>query len=383
LLVEEFIEIKIGNNVKHYESLEYQIPKYKDGRNRMSVKRGTKIIVKIKDIPRNTDIHIPVKCDYCGEDYNPKIVDYYNGHKTIDKDSCNDCKHIKIQEVLMFKYGTTSLKTRSEIEGFKIGRNKKDGEEVYNNFIIRGYIPQFAPDDYKGCEEKLPYICPKHKEKGILYISYASFLNNNSGCIHCAYEINNEAKRYSVDYVDESFTNKNYTLHSKNYTNVDNELEYTCNYHPEEGIQKTTFWHVLTSTNNCKICRYNMQSGELHYNWQGGISSERDLLKHKAENETWRKTVYAKDNYTCQVCGKTHCTLNAHHIFNWSSYPDLRYEINNGITLCEECHAISKLGSFHNVYGTHNNTKEQLDEYIQRYKSCEFDEIRKRNIVNK
>lgn len=42
----------------------------------------------------------------------------------------------------------------------------------------------------------------------------------------------------------------------------------------------------------------------------------------------------------------------------------MRYDVNNGITLCIDCHDSSKDGSFHNLYGTHNNTIEQLREYI-------------------
>jgi len=55
-------------------------------------------------------------------------------------------------------------------------------------------------------------------------------------------------------------------------------------------------------------------------------------------------------------------------------------ELGNGITLCDSCHNFNKYGSFHHVYGTHNNTKEQLDEYIQRFKSGEFEELRNKNI---
>lgn len=52
----------------------------------------------------------------------------------------------------------------------------------------------------------------------------------------------------------------------------------------------------------------------------------------------WRKAVYERDDYTCQICGKRGGTLNAHHIKHFAKNKDLRTDINNGITLCEDCH---------------------------------------------
>ena len=54
--------------------------------------------------------------------------------------------------------------------------------------------------------------------------------------------------------------------------------------------------------------------------------------------EDWRKTVYERDLHTCQQCQKQNCKLNAHHIKDGINYPELRYIVENGITLCEKCH---------------------------------------------
>jgi len=53
----------------------------------------------------------------------------------------------------------------------------------------------------------------------------------------------------------------------------------------------------------------------------------------------WRLKVYKRDRFTCQMprC-KSKKRLQAHHIQKWSSAAILRYDINNGITLCRECH---------------------------------------------
>lgn len=52
----------------------------------------------------------------------------------------------------------------------------------------------------------------------------------------------------------------------------------------------------------------------------------------------WRKAVFKRDNFTCRKCGKQGGTLNAHHIKPYAKYESLRTDINNGITLCVECH---------------------------------------------
>lgn len=56
------------------------------------------------------------------------------------------------------------------------------------------------------------------------------------------------------------------------------------------------------------------------------------------EYKEWRRAVFTRDDWTCQLCGKRGGRLQAHHIKKWSEFPELRYEVSNGTTLCESCH---------------------------------------------
>lgn len=85
------------------------------------------------------------------------------------------------------------------------------------------------------------------------------------------------------------------------------------------------------------------KKGEKSYLWKGGISKTY-LYKHITDfkYKLWRSKVYARDNWTCQTCGKRGCYLEAHHIKGWTNYPQLRYEVKNGVALCKNCHILTR-----------------------------------------
>ena len=82
--------------------------------------------------------------------------------------------------------------------------------------------------------------------------------------------------------------------------------------------------------------------GEKHYNWKGGITPIRVKIYRSKEYQNWRNFVFKRDDYTCLNCGTKGCYLEAHHIKRWIDYPKLRYEIDNGVTLCKSCHNLTK-----------------------------------------
>lgn len=101
------------------------------------------------------------------------------------------------------------------------------------------------------------------------------------------------------------------------------------------------------------------QRGNKHHKWKGGVESENRRIRSGIEFRLWREAVFARDNWTCQKFGTRGGTLHPHHILNFSSHVELRFAIDNGITLSEKAH-----NEFHKKYGKHNNNKEQLNEYL-------------------
>lgn len=51
--------------------------------------------------------------------------------------------------------------------------------------------------------------------------------------------------------------------------------------------------------------------------------------------------VFERDNFTCQFCEVRGVYLTVHHIKSWANFPELRFVVDNGITLCEECHKLT------------------------------------------
>ncbi len=85
--------------------------------------------------------------------------------------------------------------------------------------------------------------------------------------------------------------------------------------------------------------RVKMSSGPNNPNWKGGIKTEHQRTRNHKSYKEWRTAVYKRDNYTCQDCGQIGGHLHAHHIKDFSKHKELRLDVNNGRTLCIDCHS--------------------------------------------
>lgn len=84
------------------------------------------------------------------------------------------------------------------------------------------------------------------------------------------------------------------------------------------------------------VIKKKVHYGEKHPMW----ISDRSEVKHRPRSEQtwWRKEIFERDNYTCQMCYQKGGRLQADHIKPYSQFPDERWLLTNGRTLCESCH---------------------------------------------
>jgi hypothetical protein len=123
--------------------------------------------------------------------------------------------------------------------------------------------------------------------------------------------------------------------------------------HTEEWKKRMSAFHTKNGTGKWMFGRrpaekaieyLRSRQGPLNHKWIA------DLTKLKRFNDDakdrrcssyiyWRKQVWLRDNFTCKIANPD-CSgrIEAHHILGWSEYPELRYEVNNDITLCHAHH---------------------------------------------
>ena len=108
-----------------------------------------------------------------------------------------------------------------------------------------------------------------------------------------------------------------------------------------------------------KHCTIGRGENNPNYKHGNGYINEMDKVRKSIQYIIWRNAIYSKNGFICQKCKNLGGKLVAHHIQNFAQWPELRFAIDNGITLCWNCHK-----KFHKKYGNRNNNQEQIKEFI-------------------
>lgn len=227
---------------------------------------------------------------------------------------------------------------------------KKSLETIKEEVLSLGLQPLFT--EYKNAHEKILVKCEKHGEFYTTGHRVRLAIKRGSNCCR---ECCNEKIRFSTEYVKKFISNLGLIPLFDEYKNNSQKIIVEC---PKHGKFETTFDNIRANVkrgfNGCKKCTY-IKISESHK-----ISYEdKEKMRCVPEINKWKRDVRIKYKFTCQNCGQYSGKLNVHHILNFSSHPDLRTDINNGIVLCEKCHK-----EFHRIYGKKNNTLKQLTDFF-------------------
>lgn len=122
---------------------------------------------------------------------------------------------------------------------------------------------------------------------------------------------------------------------------------YRIYYETAKNLSKRDFMPFINA-----VCKYSLdgwfEDSGLSQNAAKAFESIRPIMdkeirlsaegRSSKEYKSWRNAVFKRDNYTCQLCGAKGVRLNAHHKKQYALFPELRYVVSNGTTLCVRCH---------------------------------------------
>lgn len=161
-------------------------------------------------------------------------------------------------------------------------------------------------------------------------------------CASCSRSV-----RYQIDYVREAFEQAGCELLELEYVNCKTPMRYIAQCGHESLISFDVFLNAPHATKRCRNC---------HRHTYHETPSDRNRTAAKE----WRKAVYQRDGFECQACGAHGGDLNAHHLAAYDAAPERRFDVDNGVTLCPNCHTM-----FHVTYGFGGNTPEQFEEWLK------------------
>ena len=290
-------------------------------------------------IPRRTSKSLEVICLNCGKRFKKLQCEINKGNKNhyCSQECCKEYRKKNIKFNPNYKERNSS---KCDYCGKDIRVNKSKQKRNEHNFCCRECFSKWESENKIGENANnfknalLTKMCPMCNKEFTTYFSHQ---------LCCSIDCGNKHKQ-----------NKKILK----CVNCNTDFERTAS---------EIYWFNQRGYENmfCSArCRQEYHVGENHPNWikdRTQLKDESKSIRWSKEMVDWRKSVYKRDDYTCQVCrkrsGKDNAViLNAHHIKRFVDNENLRFYINNGITLCEDCHKLT--------YGKEKDFEKQFKEIV-------------------
>lgn len=289
--------------------------------------------------------------------YNGVILENYNKTRKFKIISSNEViskkKGIKIKYLDTNKRAATTYKS---IINNTVGKPRKKTNDQFKQEVSRINPNINILGEYKDANTHIKCEC---LIDGHIWNPIAQSLITGRGCPVCAKRKLAETFSLTHEEFIRRMSNVNTDIEILgDYKNGHTKIKCRCKV---DGYEWYTLPNNLLKGSGCPKCSIRNNSGSNCHLYNHNLTDEEREYGRNIEGYTeWRNKVYERDKYTCQCCGDNKGgNLNAHHLNGYHWFKEGRTDVNNGITLCDNCHK-----EFHDIYGYNNNTKKQYEEFI-------------------
>lgn len=200
-------------------------------------------------------------------------------------------------------------------------------------------------------------VCGNEKKTRYSTYTKSNELNGEYRCSECSRV---SRTKYSIQDVEKILNEYNYTLiDDLGYRKMHDKIKVKC----DKNHQYVAEFNSFKCGYRCPKCMAEKWNGSGNPRYNPNLSDEERLENESRRSEyeyrRWFRNVFKRDKYTCCICGVKGKEMNAHHLNGFDEFKEDRYKVENGVTLCKECHK-----KFHKIYGYGNNTKEQFYDFI-------------------
>ena len=275
---------------------------------------------KVKAIARHGDLYDYSLAEYVGASKKIKIICRVHG--------------VFEQNAIDHTRGKGCLACRLERLGDRSRSNTQDCTKKFR--AAHGDLYDYSLVYYVGCKKKVKIICSVH---GVFEQTPLHHIRG-CGCLKCGYINSGTTQLRNQEWISKAISKHGdkYDYSLSEYSGCKSKVKIICKIHgvflqtPDEHVQGK----------GCRSCG-NSRSGiaTSRRNWNPNLTDEHrehGRALHNVELKIWRGSVFGRDNSTCQCCRKKDKTIQAHHILPWSKFPEVRFDVDNGITFCQPCH---------------------------------------------